>query len=258
MLLNVNNLSAGYPQQPILQQLSFSMSSGEILCLLGPNGSGKTTLLKALMGFLPEVSGEITINNQSLSSLSPMERAKLIAYIPQSHRPVFEYQVFEMVLMGRCGYLDRFAQPGPQDEKIAMDALEQLGIQALATKKYTKLSGGQRQLVLIARALCQQAQLLIMDEPSADLDFANQQLIVQKIHELKANNFSIILSTHAPELPFNTADQVLMLKQGRLLEFGPPCEVLTAKSLQQLYGIPMDVVSICDSTGAPRRLCIPV
>jgi len=258
MIIQVKDLSGGYNYSPIIREISFEMYSGQVTCLLGPNGSGKTTLMKALMGFLPNVDGQILLDGQPVRHLSPQERARLIAYIPQMHVPVFDYTVFDIVLMGRASYLGPFNQPGKEDHFIAYKSLEQLGIQDLADRKYTKLSGGQRQLVLFARALCQQAKLLIMDEPSADLDFAHQQLIANTILQLKNMDLCILLSTHAPEMPFSVADQVLMLQQGKLLIKGSPDEVLTAQTLEQIYGVPMDVVSITDSNGNSRRLCLPL
>jgi iron complex transport system ATP-binding protein len=257
-MLQVKNLSAGYKQIRIIHQIDFTMNSGEVTCLLGPNGSGKTTLMRALMGFLPNISGDITIDGQSLTHLSPADRAKQIAYIPQTHVPVFEYTVFDIVLMGRACYLGAYEQPSQNDQDIAYHALEQMGIPFLANKKYTTLSGGQRKLVLIARALCQQARLLIMDEPSSDLDFAHQQLIVQTIRQLKDKELSILLSTHAPELPFAVADQVLMLQQGRIIRAGSPQEVLTPPNLQHIFGVAMDVVNVLDRNGKERRLCLPL
>lgn len=255
-MLTVTGLSGGYPAKRILHQLNFTMNQGEILCLLGPNGCGKTTLMKAIMGFLPELLGNIEIQGQSLKALSPRERARHIAYIPQAHTSVFDYQVFEMVLMGRSSHISLLGQPSQKDLNAAFEALEELNIGHLAHQKYVRLSGGQRQLVLIARALAQQAQLIIMDEPSSDLDFANQQRIMDMLIQLKNKGISILLSTHAPEFPFQIADRVMLLREGRILALGTPEEVLTPEWLQGLYNVPMDVVKVTDRQGNERRLCL--
>lgn len=258
MILEVSHLTGGYGSIDVCRDLSFSLDSGEVLCVLGPNGSGKSTLFRFLLGFLKPRGGDILIKGKNIQSLSPKALSKEIAYIPQYHTPAFAYTVREIVTMGRNSHFSPFSGPGKSDQMEVTKALEQLSLLPLAGQKYHTLSGGQRQLVLIARALCQNASILVMDEPDSGLDYSNQQLILRMIKELAGQGYSIILSTHSPERPFSCADQVLLLKEGQVCAFGSPSEALTGKNLFTVYGIEMDVVSIKDRGGSLHTLCLPV
>ena len=190
--------------------------------------------------------------------LSPRKRARLAAYIPQNHITVFSYTVLELVVMGRASHFSAMEAPGRKDREQALLALEKLGAAHLAGKSYSSLSGGQRQLVLIARAICQSAKILIMDEPAANLDYANRQLLMDVVSELAGKGYCIVMSTHSPENPFSVGHKVLMMKEGRLAAFGVPGKVITPESLEEVYGIPMDVVSVRDRCGKERTICLPV
>ncbi|MDO4554929.1 MAG: ABC transporter ATP-binding protein [Lachnospiraceae bacterium] len=166
--MKITNLSCGYGTKTVLKDVSFFLNPGEIFCILGPDGIGKTTLFKTLLGLLPPVSGNILIHDTPLSHFSNREKAQLMAYVPQSHTPPFPYTVHQVVVMGRTAYLGLFRAPGKKDIQIADNILEMLGIVSLRDRIYTELSGGERQMVLIARALAQQPDILLMDEPTAD------------------------------------------------------------------------------------------
>ena len=258
MLLKVENLSGGYGGGDIIKDVCCTAQQGEILCLVGPNGCGKTTLFKLILGFLTATNGSIYIDGQEAKKLTLVELSRLIAYIPQQHTPVFAYTVLEIVMMGRASHFSVFDAPKEKDREKAYRALEKLNIVHLANECYTSLSGGQRQMVLIARAICQSAKVFIMDEPAANLDYANQQLLMDVILDLAEKGYCIIMSTHSPEHPASVGNKVLMMKEGRVVAFGKPTDVMTPEILQQVYGIEMDVATIADRYGRTKTICIPV
>ena len=173
-LISARRLGFGYPGKPVGREADIVVSAGEVVCLLGPNGSGKTTLFKTLLGLLPPQQGTVSIAGSPIDKLTRQQIARLVAYVPQAHSAQFPYRIIDMVVMGRTAHLGLFAAPSRSDRAKAQAALDLLGIGALASEAYTRISGGQRQLALIARALAQEARLIIMDEPTASLDFGNQ------------------------------------------------------------------------------------
>ena len=258
MLLQLQNVSGGYGKGDIVKNVSCVAEKGDILCLAGPNGCGKTTLFRLILGSIPLSGGRILIEGRDSSEFSPRELANRIAYIPQYHSPVFSYTVLDVVLMGRASHFSAFDTPKSVDRRAAFQALETVNALHLANKKYTSLSGGQRQLALIARAICQSARILVMDEPSASLDYANQQLLMDVVTDLASQGYCIIMSTHSPEHPASAGTRVLMMKQGSVAAFGPPAQVITPENLEEVYGIEMDVVTIQDRYGLSRTICLPV
>jgi iron complex transport system ATP-binding protein len=199
MRLVAENLTIGYGARVVGSGISLVVRPGEVLCLLGPNGAGKTTLFRTLLGLQPALAGKVAIDGVPLEFLRPADIAQRLAYVPQAHVTEFSYLVLDVVLMGRTSRLRSFAGPGSEDRRIALGKLGSLGIGDLAGADYTQISGGQRQLVLIARALTQGAPFLIMDEPTASLDFGNQALVLARIRELAAEGYGIVLSTHDPD-----------------------------------------------------------
>ena len=183
-LFKVKNISFSYDDEEIFSDISFSIDGGDVLCILGPNGTGKTTLIKCLNGLHEIGSGEILINGEDMKKLSFREISKHIGYIPQSHVPSFPFKVFDVVLMGRAPYLNLTDSPKDEDVKIAEDALKTLGIENLKDKEYTNLSGGERQLVFLARVLCQKPDILILDEPTSHMNFGNQSKLLKVIDNL--------------------------------------------------------------------------
>jgi len=258
MTLAIESLGFGYPGKTIGRDVSLSVTGGETLCLLGPNGTGKTTLFKTILGLIPPHAGQVTIDGADLARLSRRDIARKIGYVPQAQVGFFPFTVHDIVLMGRTAHLAPFASPSPADRKLAGDALAALGISHLADKVYTRISGGERQLVLIARALVQQPAYLIMDEPTASLDFGNQIRVLDRIRQLAAQNIGILFSTHDPDHAFLCADRAALLHDGRLARLASPREAVTPESLQQLYGVNVRIIEIDDpGTGRRRPVCVP-
>lgn len=258
MLIEMNSVCGGYGSGDIVKDVSLFADKGDVLCLVGPNGCGKTTLFRLILGSVPISRGSIMIDGRDISTLSARELANLVAYIPQYHSPVFEYTVAEVVTMGRASHFSAFESPKAVDREAAFEALRRVNALHLANKKYTSLSGGQRQLVLIARAICQASKLIIMDEPSSNLDYANNSRLTDVILSLAECGYCVLISTHNPEHPFTIGSKVLLMKDGRAERFGRPKDVITAQSLYSVYGIDMDVISVHDRYGKERTICLPV
>ncbi|SMC83035.1 ABC transporter ATP-binding protein [Primorskyibacter flagellatus] len=256
-MLKAQSLSIGYGKTRIGSGLELTVQSGDILCLLGPNGCGKTTLFRTLLGLLPALSGTVMLGGKPITAQTRAEIAHQVAYVPQAHAPPFPFEALEVVLMGRTARLGLFGQPGRNDRAIARNAMDRLGIGGLAHRDYSRLSGGQRQLVLIARALAQEAPLIVMDEPTASLDFGNQAQVLAQIaglvQDVATRGCAVILSTHNPDQAFALNAQVLLMKDGVRQAQGSAHEVLTDASLSNVYGIPVSV----ETTSSGRKVCLP-
>jgi iron complex transport system ATP-binding protein len=240
ILIAARGLAIGYGRTRIAGDLDLSVIAGSVTCLLGPNGVGKTTLFKTLLGLLPPLSGAVEMDGDDLSRLDRQTIARHIAYVPQAHIAEFPYSVIDLVVMGRTAHLGAFGGPRRMDYEAAMAALDQLGIAALAERDSTRISGGQRQLVLIARALAQRTRIIMMDEPTASLDFGNRIRVLDTIRALSRSGLAVVLSTHEPEHAFVVADQVAILGQDRFAT-GPVEAVMTSQQLSHLYGIELKV-----------------
>lgn len=257
MTLAAEDLTIGYGRRVVGADLNLAVEEGDIVCLLGPNGCGKTTLFRTLLGLLPAIGGAVLLDGQPISSLKRAEVARRIAYVPQAHAPPFPYEALDVVLMGRTARLARFAQPGATDRDAALSAMRRLGIGDLAGRDYSRLSGGQRQLVLIARALAQEAPLIVMDEPTASLDFGNEAQVLAIISDIaraaRVSGQGVVLSTHDPDQAFELDARVALMKDGGLFRFGPAEQVLTGEALSAVYGLPIAV----ERTPSGRMVCVP-
>ncbi len=255
MMLEVNNLRFAYTNHEVLAGVSFKATAGECLCLLGENGAGKTTLFRCLLGLLRGFTGEICINGIRSQKLSIRETAKTIAYIPQAHAPAFNYSVFDTVLMGTNPQIESYRSPGIAEYETALNALKLLKVDHLSDRGYAQISGGERQLVLIARALAQQSRVLVMDEPTANLDYGNQIRVMRQVKLLAQQGYLVVLSTHNPEHALTYADNVLVLKQGKVLTHGHPASVLTPEVIQQIYGVSVELFTLPSATGCIPTFC---
>jgi iron complex transport system ATP-binding protein len=253
MTLSGHALSIGYPDRVVGRGLDVALRQGEVLALLGPNGCGKTTLLRTLLGLLPPKSGEVRVDDAPLAAYSLRERARRIAYVPQSHVATFAFSVETVVLMGRTAHRNLFSRPSAADRAVAARSLTRFGISTLAERPYTMISGGERQLVLLARALAQEPQFVILDEPTASLDFGNQGKVMREVRALAASGHGVLFTTHDPNHALRTADRALLMRAGEPIADGPVASVLTRERLEALYGAPIE--SLRDTaTGAAAFL----
>ncbi|MDR0904832.1 MAG: ABC transporter ATP-binding protein [Oscillospiraceae bacterium] len=237
MSVVVENLSFSYGKRRVLDGVSFEAREGEMLCVLGPNGVGKSTLFNCILGLAPAESGEIRVDGEAVGNIGVRELARRIAFVPQSHAPTFNYSVFDMVLMGTTAHVGGISAPGAEQMLLAENALERVGISHLRERGYMQISGGERQLTLIARALAQQSGVIIMDEPTANLDYGNQLRVLMRVKELVREGMTVIQSTHNPDHAFLFADRVLALIDGRVAADGPPAEAVTESLIESLYGV---------------------
>lgn len=250
-MLVAENITFAYADgAPVLQGVSFTLTRGDILYLLGRNGCGKTTLMQCLSGALKPASGSVTFDGKDLFAYTPQERAQRIGLIPQLHSPVFAYTVHELVLMGRAPHMGLFGTPSKADHAVAESALDSVGLAHYRNRPYTQLSGGERQLVLIARGLAQQCRVLLMDEPDAHLDLHNQQKVMAIVQKLTREGLSFIITSHIPNNALFYARQVLLMKAGRVLTTGDPAQTLTEPLLSEAYE--MDTEVLYDTRGTVR------
>ncbi|MDD2511137.1 MAG: ABC transporter ATP-binding protein [Syntrophomonas sp.] len=257
MEMEFRNLSCGYGQRRVVDGISLKLKVGEVVGLLGANGCGKTTLIKTILGLLPVQGGEVLLDGKNIRNWTSAQIARVIGYIPQMHTPPFPFEVLDVVLMGRTAHIKPFSSPSPQDVKIAEQALDMLNISYLRDRVYTEISGGERQLVLIARALAQEPRILIMDEPTASLDFGNQIKVLSHVKQLAGMNIAVLMSCHFPEHAFIYSNRAVLLNEGKILHSGTPGETITAERLKTLYGVDVDIVSVKNRMNQELRVCIP-
>jgi iron complex transport system ATP-binding protein len=243
MKLEGHSLAIGYSDRLVGRDLDVALATGEVLALLGPNGSGKTTLLKTLLGLLVPKAGEVRLDDRRLASYDSRERARLLAYVPQSHQATFAFTVETIVLMGRTAHRSLFSRPTPSDHAMAARSLERFGIAHLRDRPYTMISGGERQLALLARALAQEPRFIVLDEPTASLDFGNQGKVMREIRSLAASGHGVLFTTHDPNHALRAADRAYLLRDGARIVDGPVGSVLTCEQLTALYGAPVEQVT---------------
>jgi iron complex transport system ATP-binding protein len=256
MSLAARALGFGFRDRRVGEGLDATLVPGEVTCLLGPNGSGKTTLMRTLLGLLPPLAGAVELDGRPLDSLAPRTRALRVAYVPQAAQSYFDFSVREMVEMGRTAHRGVFSRPGASDHAAAQRALERLGIAALAERPIQRLSGGERQLALIARALATEARVLLMDEPTANLDFANQARVLDEIARLREDGAAVLFTTHHPDHALRIADRAILLRAGRAIANGPTHAAVNSENLSALYGQPVEVVDVALPGAGAARVCV--
>lgn len=253
-MLRLDSVACSYGAKEVVKDVSFTLQTGDVMCLLGANGSGKTTLFRAILHFLPLARGQVYIEGETIAHWSRRRLARAIAYVPQAHTPPFAFKVRDVVLMARTAHMNSMGTATRHGYEIVDRSLDSLGIMELAEKEYTQLSGGERQMVLVARALAQEAKLLVMDEPASSLDFGNQIRMLTEVKRLSERGVSVLITTHSPNHAFLCASKVAVMKAGRLLACGEPDLVMTSSCLEEAYGVPLEVVDI----GNGNRTCVPL
>lgn len=235
--LSASRIRHAYRGRTVLHDASLELAPGQVVSLLGANGAGKSTLLRIILGLLPPQGGEVRLGGRLLRDYPHRELAGHLAYVPQVHATPFPYSVRQVVLMGRLPATGMFAAPGPKDRSMAEQAMARLGIGHLAERPYTEISGGERQMALIARALAQGSRLLILDEPATGLDYGNQIALLDLLRSLAADGYGILKTTHHPDHVLASSDRVAILKDGHIIADGPPEDVMSAALLSDLYGV---------------------
>jgi len=252
--IEVANLRFSYGENRVLDDVTFTACDNQLLSVLGPNGVGKTTLFRCILGLLGGYEGQILLDGIDIKGLGIEKMAKLIAYIPQFNYPTFNYSVFDMVLMGTTVQVSALSSPGKRQKKLVEGSLQRLGIVHLKSRGFARISGGERQLVLVARALAQGTKILVMDEPTSNLDYGNQVRVLTEIKSLAKEGYTVIQSTHNPDQTFLFSDTVMAMKDGKVLAWGTPAEVFTADLIYNLYGVEVELESLYHDRA---RVCIP-
>lgn len=258
MRLEAKDVACGWePGKPVQKFVNFTVDSGEVCCILGPNGCGKSTLLKTLMGVIPRLGGRVALDGKDIRKYPPKERARVMAYVSQAHTPPFAYRVRDVVMLGRIGRVG-MGQPTAKDRQVAETALEDMGVRHLRNEFYTDISGGELQLVMIARALTQQPQMLVLDEPTAALDYGNAMRVVAKIRELAARGYGVVMTTHSPDHAFMLGSNVVLLQKEKPMEFGRATDVITERNMRDAYGVDVETKEFLTRDGGVVRMCAPV
>jgi iron complex transport system ATP-binding protein len=234
-----------HTHEAVLKNITLQAERGRLTSILGPNGSGKTTLFKCIAGLWMPNKGDVFFEGGSILGYSHDKRAKIIAVVPQEHEPPFPYSVFDAVLMGRAAHVDIFSAPSKKDFAKAEEAIEEVGIGHLKERPYTKISGGERQLALIARALAQETPVMLFDEPTSHLDFRNQVLVLSKVKEIvRQRQVIAVLTMHDPNLTMLFSDSVVIINGGSVVAQGSAKEVIDEVNLKRIYGIDVSVISV--------------
>lgn len=255
MSIDIRHLSFSYGRHDVLHDIDISIPDATLVNVLGPNGVGKSTLFRCILGLNPRYTGKIIVNGKDMRRLSIRQRAREISYIPQSHAPIYDYEVLDVVMMSTGTDLGLLRSPCPRHVERAYAALQRIGIEHLAHRTYTQISGGEQQLVLIARALAQNARTIIMDEPTSALDYGNTVRVLSCVRQLAREGLSIVQSTHQPDQAFLYSDRTLVIDDGRVFAYGDPKDVITKELVSAIYGVDVEVNSLY---GDKVRVCVPV
>jgi iron complex transport system ATP-binding protein len=258
MKLEIRNATLGYHDNAVLQDVNLELTAGTTTCLIGRNGAGKTTLFKSLLGILPVLKGDILLDGKSIRQWKCRDYARVIAYVPQARTLPFPFTAFDVVLFGRTAHLSRFASPAKHDRKIADDCLGKLQIRHLRNRIFTQLSGGEQQMIIVARALAQQPVFLVMDEPAASLDFGNQIRVISQVNSLKNDSLGILMATHSPDHAFLCKADVVVVHRGKIWKSGDCNRIITEKVLKEVYDANVCVCSVKGKSNETLRTCVPV
>ena len=257
MSLFINNISCGYRKKVILENIDVIVGKGEILCILGPNGVGKTTFFKTLLGLIPVLKGSFFIDDKNMRDMRRSEIAKIIAYVPQSHTFPYPFTVKEVIVMGRTAHLGILDSPSKRDYIVTDEVMRNLNIFHLRNEVFTRISGGERQMVMIARALAQEPKFLMMHEPTSNLDYRNQVQVLLQIKALAETGISIIMTSHIPDHGFMCSTKVLLMEKYKY-RIGDADEVITEENLRSAYGISVFISKAVIPMGGEVKSCIPI
>ena len=257
MTLAAHALDYGFARRTVGRDVTLELAPGRITAVLGANGSGKTTLLRTLLGLVAPLAGRVTLDGRPLAQWRPKERARRLAYVPQASGSHFDFTLLELVQMGRAAHAGLLGAPGREDRARALGALESLGVGGLAQRPASRVSGGERQLALVARALATEATHLLMDEPAASLDFGNQALVLERVAQLRRRGIAVVFTTHHPDHALRIADDVVLLRAGAVMAAGPARATLTSERLTALYGREVEVAEVVGRGGWRQPVCVP-
>ena len=259
MHLSVNDAAIGYEKdKPLQRYVNFSVTSGEICCVLGPNGCGKTTLVKTVLGLVPLLSGSIAVDGSDVTKWSAQRLSQTMAYVAQRHDQPFPYLVKDVVMMGRIAKTNGIAgQPTREDRNIVENAMADMGIRHLRDVPYVDISGGELQMVMFARALVQEPQMLILDEPTASLDYGNAVRVIEKVRDLAEAGYAVVMITHSPDHCFMTGANVALFMPARPMLFGPAEQVITSANIRKAYGVNVKLVEFVHDNDEVMRMCAP-
>ena len=259
-MIEVKHIQAGYGKKIVVKDVSFTLKPGEVFCLLGPNGVGKTTLFKTILGFLPRISGDILLEGSVMIHSDRKQLAQYIGYVPQVHEPPFPFKVMDVVVMGGLARSGLFSGPSKKDQKQAEAILDSLEISYLKDAVYTEISGGERQMVLIARALMQNPKYLMMDEPTSNLDYGNQMRVLKQIRRLSKQGIGVIMTTHFPDHAFLCCTKAAILSRTKPFCAGPVDEIVTETNLYDAYKTPVKIADIPAPETVFKKVtaCVPI
>ncbi len=239
----IKDLNFGYYDTEIFRNFSIEIDEGETLTILGPNGSGKTTLLKLIQKIILPKSGDIIISGKNINNITNKALSKSTSFVPQIHNQTFPYRVIDFVLMGRNPYISDYSIPKEEDIEIANKVLNEMGLYYLKDRPYTDISGGELRLVLIARGIVQNTEILLLDEPTAFLDFKNQLIVLETIKELKEKKkLTVIMTLHNPNEAYKYSDKILLIKKGEVISYGKPIDVINDENLKKVYSVDVEIV----------------
>lgn len=258
-VLSIRDASFTYDKKRnIFEHLTCEIEDNQIFCILGPNGIGKSTLLKGLMNLYALAEGEILLDGKRIGSYAPKDLARYMAYIPQTYQLTFPYRVIDLILMGRTPHLNTMNRPSEEDYEKAEEAIRQLSLQDIVYSPCNQLSGGQLQMVMLARALAQEARFLLLDEPTSHLDFGRQMDTLRLIRSMKEKGVGVIMTTHNPDHTFIAGDKVAIMNRKTFTAVGTPEEVVTEENLKEAYGVEVMITEAVTRTGKRIRSCVPV
>ncbi len=258
MKLEIRNAACGYDEDhAVIKNLNMVLQDGDVCCILGPNGVGKTTVFKTILNLIPPLAGQICIDGADIAGWSPKQMARYFAYVAQSSTATFPYTVREVALMGRMGHIGFTGQPGEKDYDIVEQAMEDVGIRHLADEQYTGISGGERQLLMIARALAQQSKILIMDEPTANLDYGNMMRVIETIRSLSKKGLCVIMTSHMPDQAFMLHAKAVLLQRNRAPQFGQADDIITERNMYSAYNTRVQILEVIGAEGIPMKVVTP-